>query len=76
MTATPLSIPTTTLADGTAFPLVGFGTSSMKGVEGAAAIASALRSGYRLIDPPPSTATRRRWARDCATAASTPTKRW
>src|SRR5699024_3200165 len=29
---------------------VGFGTSSMKGVEGAAAIASALRSGYRLID--------------------------
>ncbi|GAA4524584.1 aldo/keto reductase [Brachybacterium paraconglomeratum] len=50
MTAPALSIPTTTLADGTAFPLIGFGTSSMKGVEGAHAIGAALRSGYRLID--------------------------
>lgn len=50
MTASALSIPTTTLADGTAFPLIGFGTSSMKGVEGARAIGAALRSGYRLID--------------------------
>ncbi|MGP9537504.1 aldo/keto reductase [Brachybacterium sp. AOP43-C2-M15] len=47
---TALSIPTTTLADGTAFPLIGFGTSSMRGTEGASAIAEALRSGYRLID--------------------------
>lgn len=50
MTSTALSIPTTTLADGTDFPLIGFGTSSMKGVEGASAIAEALRAGYRLID--------------------------
>ncbi|WP_394216058.1 aldo/keto reductase [Brachybacterium vulturis] len=50
MTATALSIPTTTLADGTDLPLIGFGTSSMKGVEGARAIAAALRAGYRLID--------------------------
>ncbi|AXK44775.1 aldo/keto reductase [Brachybacterium saurashtrense] len=50
MTATDLTIPTTTLADGTAFPLIGFGTSSLKGVGGAEAVAAALRSGYRLID--------------------------
>ena len=50
MTATALSIPTTPLADGTAFPLIGFGTSGMKGVEGARAISEALRAGYRLID--------------------------
>ena len=50
MSATALSIPTTTLADGSPFPLIGFGTSSMKGVEGARAVASAVRAGYRLID--------------------------
>ena len=50
MSGTALSIPTTTLADGTTFPLIGFGTSSMKGVEGARAVESAVRSGYRLID--------------------------
>jgi len=50
VTAPALSIPTTTLADGTAFPLIGFGTSSLKGVEGAQAIDAALRAGYRLID--------------------------
>ena len=50
MSGTALSIPTTTLADGTTFPLIGFGTSSMKGIEGARAVESAVRSGYRLID--------------------------
>ena len=45
-----LSIPTTTLADGTVFPLVGFGTSGMKGTGGADAVAAALRAGYRLVD--------------------------
>lgn len=45
-----LSIPSTNLADGTPFPLIGFGTSSVKGRAGAEAIASALRLGYRLLD--------------------------
>ena len=48
--ATELSIPTTTLADGSTIPLIGFGTSSLRGVEGARAVEAALRSGYRLID--------------------------
>ncbi|PMC74455.1 MULTISPECIES: aldo/keto reductase [unclassified Brachybacterium] len=47
---TALSIPTTALADGTPFPLIGFGTSSVKGADGCRAIAQALRSGYRLLD--------------------------
>ncbi|MFC0674137.1 aldo/keto reductase [Brachybacterium hainanense] len=45
-----LDIPTTTLADGSPIPLIGFGTSSLKGVEGAEAVRSALENGYRLID--------------------------
>ena len=45
-----LSIPTTALADGTVFPLIGFGTSGMKGTRGADAVAAALRAGYRLVD--------------------------
>ncbi|OYN89398.1 aldo/keto reductase [Parenemella sanctibonifatiensis] len=45
-----LSIPTTQLRDGTPIPLVGFGTSGMRGVDAAKAIAAALESGYRLID--------------------------
>ncbi|PWH06892.1 aldo/keto reductase [Brachybacterium endophyticum] len=44
------SVPTTTFADGSPMPLIGFGTSSTKGVEGAEAIARALQQGYRLID--------------------------
>lgn len=47
---TELSIPTTSLADGTSIPLIGFGTSSLKGTDAARAIAAALRSGYRLLD--------------------------
>ena len=45
-----LSIPTIDLRDGTALPLIGFGTSSMKGTAAVEAVASALASGYRLVD--------------------------
>ncbi|MDN5685706.1 MAG: aldo/keto reductase [Brachybacterium sp.] len=45
-----LSIPTTSLADGSSFPLIGFGTSSMKGRGAVDGIAAALNSGYRLLD--------------------------
>ncbi|GAB2532306.1 aldo/keto reductase [Brachybacterium huguangmaarense] len=45
-----LSIPTTSFRDGSAIPLIGFGTSSLRGTGAVTAIASALRSGYRLID--------------------------
>lgn len=47
---TALSIPTTALADGTRIPLIGFGTSSLKGTDAVESIAAALHSGYRLID--------------------------
>src|SRR5690625_7295678 len=47
---TTLTIPTTTYADGDELPLIGFGTSSLKGRGGADAIAAALGAGYRLID--------------------------
>lgn len=47
---TDLSIPTATLADGTPIPLIGFGTSSLKGTAAVESIAAALRSGYRLLD--------------------------
>lgn len=47
---TDLSIPTTTLADGTPIPLIGFGTSSLKGTAAVESIAAALHSGYRLLD--------------------------
>lgn len=47
---TALSIPTIALADGTRIPLIGFGTSSLKGTDAVESIAAALRSGYRLID--------------------------
>ena len=46
----PVDIPMTTLADGTAMPLIGFGTSSLKGRAGCEAITSALHAGYRLVD--------------------------
>lgn len=47
---TALSIPTIALADGTRIPLIGFGTSSLKGTDAVESIAAAMRSGYRLID--------------------------
>lgn len=46
----PVDIPMTTLAEGTAMPLIGFGTSSLKGRAGCEAITSALHAGYRLVD--------------------------
>ena len=49
---TPASpeVPTTMFADGASIPLIGFGTGSAKGSAGADVIASALRTGYRLLD--------------------------
>lgn len=38
------------LADGLKVPKVGFGTGGLKGSSGAAAVANAIRAGYRLID--------------------------
>lgn len=46
----PLSIPVTTFRDGSPLPLIGLGTSSMKGTTAVDAVASALREGYRLFD--------------------------
>lgn len=48
--ATLREIPTTTLRDGSPIPLIGFGTSTLKGSAGAEVIAAAMRAGYRLID--------------------------
>ncbi|WP_058234439.1 aldo/keto reductase [Devriesea agamarum] len=56
MTTKSLSIPTLTLPDSAPgqgsreIPLIGFGTSSLKGTAAVDAVACALRSGYRLID--------------------------
>lgn len=44
------SIPVTTFRDGTEIPLIGLGTSSMKGTTAVEAVAGALREGYRLVD--------------------------
>lgn len=43
-------VPTTTFADGTSIPLIGFGTGGARGPAGVDVIASALRTGYRLLD--------------------------
>lgn len=45
-----VSIPTVSLNDGTAFPQLGLGTYNLRGADGAAAIVSAVESGYRLLD--------------------------
>lgn len=45
-----VSIPTVTLNDGADFPQLGFGTYALRDEEGAAAIGSAIESGYRLLD--------------------------
>lgn len=44
------AIPEITLHDGLALPVIGFGTASLKGNDGANAISSAINAGYRLID--------------------------
>ncbi len=41
---------THTLNDGTRLPAVGFGTGSLEGDDGVAAITSAIEVGYRLVD--------------------------
>lgn len=43
-------IPEYTLNDGLKVPAIGFGTYSLKGEEGVESIASAMDTGYRLID--------------------------
>ncbi len=44
------AVPTTTFADGSPLPLIGFGTGGAKGPAGVEVILSALRAGYRLLD--------------------------
>ena len=51
MTDSPAkAIPTLELRDGGTIPVVGLGTYSLTGRAGAAAVADAVRAGYRLID--------------------------
>ena len=45
-----LTIPDTTLDDGTAFPELGLGTYKLTGADGVASIVSAIQLGYRLLD--------------------------
>lgn len=50
MSAPQLTIPHTALADGTPFPLIGFGTVKFQGPDGVEKIAGAIEDGYRLLD--------------------------
>lgn len=43
-------IPTQQLIDGTVIPMVGFGTSGLKGAQGVQVLTTAINNGYRLID--------------------------
>ena len=43
-------VPTYRLNDGAELPAIGFGTVSLRGEEGTAAMTSALEAGYRLLD--------------------------
>jgi len=45
-----VSIPTVTLNDGAWFPELGLGTYNLRGDDGIAAVVSAIRTGYRLLD--------------------------
>ncbi|QOC24447.1 aldo/keto reductase [Microbacterium hominis] len=45
-----VTIPTVSLNDGTAFPELGFGTYTLRGDDGVAAIEAAIGAGYRLLD--------------------------
>ncbi|MGH3362675.1 MAG: aldo/keto reductase [Nocardioides sp.] len=45
-----MTVPTYTLNDGTELPAIGFGTVSLKGEAGIAAMTSAAEAGYRLFD--------------------------
>lgn len=48
--ADPTEAPAVTLHDGVRMPQLGLGTYQLRGADGASAIASALDSGYRLVD--------------------------
>lgn len=50
MPESQLTIPATAFRDGDPVPLIGFGTSGMKGTAAVTAVSEAIRSGYRLID--------------------------
>ena len=43
--------PTVSLTHGAAIPILGFGTSPLRGAEAAAAVRTAIETGYRQIDP-------------------------
>lgn len=45
-----VTIPTVSLNDGAAFPELGFGTYTLRGDDGVAAIEAAIGAGYRLLD--------------------------
>jgi diketogulonate reductase-like aldo/keto reductase len=45
-----MQIPQRELNDGTSIPAIGFGTYPLRGDEGELAVASAIESGYRLLD--------------------------
>lgn len=45
-----ISIPEVKMNDGASIPVIGFGTSRLRGTDGIAAITSAIANGYRLID--------------------------
>lgn len=44
------TVPSHPLNDGTSIPAIGFGTYRLTGADGTAAVAQALRDGYRLVD--------------------------
>lgn len=46
----PAEVPHQRLNDGTTLPRLGFGTYNLRGSQGAEAISSAIRTGYRLLD--------------------------
>lgn len=50
MSASQLAAPTRPMLDGNEIPLLGFGTWPLDDDEAFAAVAAALRSGYRLVD--------------------------
>jgi diketogulonate reductase-like aldo/keto reductase len=45
-----MQIPQRELNDSTSIPAIGFGTYPLRGDEGELAVASAIESGYRLLD--------------------------
>ncbi len=49
-TVGPMDVTTYDLNDGSTIPAVGFGTYPLRGADGVAAMVSALRAGYRLLD--------------------------